>query len=165
MGQTGFFSHGEVTSLGERKLWIQTCKTPLKNWLCVITCQVEELVNMDTFFTIKLYLHLNCLLMINWIIWNWTVFDFETVIIIIMSCRKHGYPWPSLATSPDRSSPLVGLQGYISYPHISAVCSSWSSCFCPAICSGSLGVHHLWARPCFSRSVQQCPSYLVWNCT
>ena len=28
-----------------------------------------------------------------------------------MSCRKHGYPWPSLATSPYRSSPLVGLQG------------------------------------------------------
>ena len=27
------------------------------------------------------------------------------------------------------------------------VCSSWSSCFCPAICGGSIGVHHLWARP------------------
>ena len=30
-------------------------------------------------------------------------------------------PWPSLATSPNRSSPLAGLQGYIPYPHIAAV--------------------------------------------
>ena len=63
-----------------------------------------------------------------------------------MSCRLHGYPWPSLATSPYRSSPLAGLQGYISYPHIAAVCMfelvvlhllghMW----------GSKGVHHLWA--------------------
>ena len=26
------------------------------------------------------------------------------IIIIIISCRQHGYPWPSLATSPYRSS-------------------------------------------------------------
>ena len=25
VGQTRFFSHGEATSLGEGKLWIQTC--------------------------------------------------------------------------------------------------------------------------------------------
>ena len=43
-------------------------------------------------------------------------------IIIIMSCRQEGYPQPSLATSPYRSSPLAGLQGYISYPHRAAVC-------------------------------------------
>ena len=29
IGQTRFFSLGEVTSLGEGKLWIQTCQTPL----------------------------------------------------------------------------------------------------------------------------------------
>ena len=46
----------------------------------------------------------------------------KEIIIIIMSCRKHGYPWPSLATSPYHSLPLVGLQGYIPYPHIAAVC-------------------------------------------
>ena len=67
-----------------------------------------------------------------------------------LSCRQHRYPWPSLATSPCRSSPLVGLQGYIPYPHIAAVCMfelvvllllghMW----------GSIGVHHLWACPCF----------------
>ena len=66
------------------------------------------------------------------------------IIIIIMSCRQHGYPWPSLA----------GLQGYIPYPHIDAVCMfelvvllllghMW----------GSIEVHHLWARPCFSSCV------------
>ena len=51
-----------------------------------------------------------------------------------MSCHQHGYPRPSLATSPNPSSLLVGLQGYILYSHIAAVCSSWSSCFCLAIC-------------------------------
>ena len=76
------------------------------------------------------------------------------IIIIIMLCRKHGYPWPSLATSPYHSSPLAGRQGYISYPHIAAVCMfelvilhllghMW----------GSIGVHHLWAHPFFSSSV------------
>ena len=76
------------------------------------------------------------------------------IMIIIMSCRKHGYPWPSLATSPCRSSYPAGLQGYIPYPHIAAGCMfelvvllllghMW----------GSIGVHHLWARPCSSISV------------
>ena len=44
------------------------------------------------------------------------------IIIIIMSCRQYRYPWPSLATSPYRSSPLAGLQDYIPYPHRAAVC-------------------------------------------
>ena len=39
-----------------------------------------------------------------------------------MSCRQHRYPWPSLATSPNYSSPMAGLQGYIPYSHIAAVC-------------------------------------------
>ena len=75
------------------------------------------------------------------------------IIIIIMWCRQHGYPWPSLSTSPYRSSLLAGLQGYIPYPYIVAVCifelvvllllgHMW----------GSVGVHHLWARPCMSGS-------------
>ena len=44
------------------------------------------------------------------------------IITIIMSCHQHGYPWPSLATFPYRSSPLAGLLGYIPYPHTAAVC-------------------------------------------
>ena len=76
------------------------------------------------------------------------------IIIIIMSCRQHGYPWHSLATSLYRSSPLAGLQGYILYPHIAAVCMFELSLL-PLLGHmwGSIGVHHLWARPCFSSSV------------
>ena len=59
------------------------------------------------------------------------------IIIIIMSRRQHGYPWPSLGTSPYHSSPPAGLQHYILCPHIVAV-----------FMSSSL---HL----------QQCPAYLV----
>ena len=43
-------------------------------------------------------------------------------IYMCVSCRLQGYPWPSLATSPYNSLPLAGLQGYIPYPHIAAVC-------------------------------------------
>ena len=32
-----FFSLGKSASIGEGKLWIQTCSTPLKNWPCVIS--------------------------------------------------------------------------------------------------------------------------------
>ena len=78
------------------------------------------------------------------------------IYIIITSRRQHGYPWPSLATSPYHSSPPAGLQRYILCPHIVAVCRfvlvvlllhthMW----------GSTGVHRLWARPCFSSSVPQ----------
>ena len=53
-------------------------------------------------------------------------FDFNalfyeySIIIIIMSRRQRGYPWPSLAISPYHSSPPAGLQGYILCPHIVA---------------------------------------------
>ena len=76
------------------------------------------------------------------------------IIIIIMSCRLHGYSWLSLAIPPCHSSPLAGLRGNIPYPHVAAECMfelvvllllghMW----------GSIGVHHLWTRPCFSSSV------------
>ena len=82
--------------------------------------------------------------------------EIQCMFIIIMSCRQHGYPWPSLATSPYHSSPPAGLLGYILCPHIAAVCMfglvvllllghMW----------GSIGVHHLRARPCFSSSVRR----------
>ena len=85
---------------------------------------------------------------------NWTLLIIIIIIIIIMPCCQHGYPRPSLSTSPYRSLPMAGLQGYISHPHRAAVCMfelvvllllgpMW----------GSIGVHHLWARPCFSSSV------------
>ena len=79
---------------------------------------------------------------------------FSESIIIIMLCHKHRYPWPSLATSPYRSSPLAGLQDYVLYPHIAAVCMfELVILLLPGHMWGSIGVHHLWARPCFSSSV------------
>ena len=76
------------------------------------------------------------------------------IIIIIMSCRQHGYPWPSLAISTKRSSLLVGPQGYIPYPHRAAVCRF--ELFIQLLLGhvrGSMGEHHLSARPCFSSSI------------
>ena len=76
------------------------------------------------------------------------------IYIYIMSCRQHGYPWPSLATSPYHSSPPAGLQSYILCPHIVAVCKFVLVVLLLHIHMwGSTGVHRLWARPCFSSSV------------
>ena len=76
------------------------------------------------------------------------------IIIIIMSCFEHGYPWPSLANSPYYSSPLAGLQGYIPYPHIAAVCMfELVILLLLGHMRGSIGVHPLWARSSFSSSV------------
>ena len=46
----------------------------------------------------------------------------EIIIIIIISCHRHGYPWPFLATSPYRSSLPAGPQGYTPYPQRAAEC-------------------------------------------
>ena len=76
------------------------------------------------------------------------------IYIYIMSCHQHGYPWPSLATPPYRSSLLVGPQGYILYPHRAAVC--WFELIALLLLGyvrGSIGEHHLWARSCFSTSI------------
>ena len=62
----------------------------------------------------------------------------------MMSCRQHGYPRPSLATSPYYSSLLAGLQGYIPYPHRAAVCMfELVALLLLGHMWGSIGVHHL----------------------
>ena len=66
-----------------------------------------------------------------------------------MSCRQHGYPRPSLADSPYRSSPLVGLQGNIPYPPIAAVCIFELVVL--------LLPDHMWG----SLLLQQCPARLI----
>ena len=72
---------------------------------------------------------------------------------IIMSCCRHGYPWTSLATSPYRWSPQAGLQDHNLYPHIAAGCMFvLVVLLLPGHMRVSIGVHHLWARPCFSNS-------------
>ena len=62
----------------------------------------------------------------------------------MMSCHRHRYPRPSLTTSPFRSSPLAGLQGYIPYPHIAAGCMfELVVLLLPSHMWGSIVVHHL----------------------
>ena len=61
-----------------------------------------------------------------------------------MSNRRHGYSLPSLSTSPYRSSPLAGFQGYIPYPHIAARCMFMLVVLLlPGHMWRSIGVHHL----------------------
>ena len=38
-----------------------------------------------------MFLQLNCVLMLNWIVWNGTVFDIETVLYTKLNCLK--YSW------------------------------------------------------------------------
>ena len=80
--------------------------------------------------------------------------------IIIMSRRQHGYPWPSFASSPYHSSPLAGLQGYISYHHIAAVCM-YVQAGHPAFSRSYVGVHRSTSLMSLSLLLQQCPAYLV----
>ena len=82
------------------------------------------------------------------------------IIIIIMSYHRHGYLWPSLATSPYRSSPLAGLQGYIPYPHIAAECMFE---LVVLLFPGHMwdGVHRSTSLMSSSMLLQQCPACLV----
>ena len=80
-------------------------------------------------------------------------------IIIIMSCRQHGYPWPSLATSPYHSSPPAGLLGYIPCPHIAAVCKFGLVVL--LLLGHMLGVHRSTSLTSSSLLLQQCPACLT----
>ena len=77
-----------------------------------------------------------------------------------MSCRQNGYLLPSFATSPYRSSPLAGLQGYIPYPHIAAVCM-YVRAGRPALARPYVGVHRSISLMSSSLLLQQCPACLV----
>ena len=71
-----------------------------------------------------------------------------------MSCRKHGYPWPSLASSPNRSLHPAGLQGYIPYSHRMYVRAGR-----PAIARPYVWVHRSTPLKSSSLLLQQCPEY------
>ena len=88
-----------------------------------------------------------------------TQIDSSYFIIIIMSRHQHGYPWPSLATSPCHSSPLAGLQGYILCPHIVAVCKFVLVVLLLYI--HMWGVHRSTSLMSSSLLLQQCPACLV----
>ena len=71
----------------------------------------------------------------------------------------HGYPWPSLATSPYRSSPPAGLQDYIPYPHIAAVCMF--ELVVLLLFGHMWGFHRSTSLTSSSLLLQQCPACLV----
>ena len=76
------------------------------------------------------------------------------LIIIILSCWKHGYRWHSLTTPPYHQRLLVGPRGYIPHPHRGAVYSfELVAQLLLGHAKGSIGEHQLWARRCFSSSV------------
>ena len=81
------------------------------------------------------------------------------IIIIIMSCRQHGYSSPSLATSPYRSLPLVGLQGYIPYHHRAAVCMF--ELVVLLLLGHMWGVHRSTSLMSSFLLLQQCPACLA----
>ena len=69
-------------------------------------------VNTFNIWSVSFFAGKGSVILLFWLLIGWFgFFDF----IIIMSCHRHGYPWPPLATSPYRSSPLASLQGYITY--------------------------------------------------
>ena len=90
-------------------------------------------------------------------LWWWSVgvlAPLQGIIIIILLCHQHGYPWLSLATSPYRSLLLAGPQDYIPYFHRTAVGRfELVALILLGHVRGPIGEHHLWASPCFSRSV------------
>ena len=79
-----------------------------------------------------------------------------TTIFIIMSCRRHGYPWLSLATSPNCSSRLACLQGY---PVSSHTCCMYVWAGCPA--RPYVEFHRSTSLMSSSLLLQQCPACLV----
>ena len=76
------------------------------------------------------------------------------IIIIILPWLQHRYPWHSLATPPCYSSPMAAPQDYTPYPHRAAACKfELVALLLLGNVRGSIGEHHVWARPCFSSSV------------
>ena len=114
-----------------------------------------KLVWIQNFSSRMLYQILLCFLLPNHVHIYIYIYIYIYIIIIIMSCGQHRYLWPCLSTSPYHSSPMAGLQGYIPYPHIAAVCMfELVVLLLIGHIRGSTGVHHLRARPCFSSSVR-----------
>ena len=119
-------------------IWYQVFLSNTDN-LNTVVWFPEILSASDNHLVSSNYFYLMIVICLYLVIW------FQVIIIILMSGRRNGYIWPSLATSPIRSSPLEGLQGYIPYPHIAAVCMfKLVVLLLPDHMRGSIGVNHLW---------------------
>ena len=133
--ETELFNISVATDIGEEKLWFETSCTPLINWYYVTSC-----------------VQLKSLIYIYWYIYIY-------IILIILSCCQHGYHWSSLATPPNRSSLLVGSQGYTPYPHRAAVCRFEMVVL--LLFGHMTGVHRSTSLMSSSLLLQQCPACLV----
>ena len=120
---------------------------------CTLHSHTHTHTHTHTHIYIYLYMRIYIYIYIYKHIYLYIYIYIYIIIITIKSRRRHRYPWPSFATSPYRSSPLAGLQGHIPYPHIAAGCMFvLVILLLPGHMWGSIGVHLLLARPCFSSS-------------
>ena len=81
------------------------------------------------------------------------------IIIIIMSCRQHGYPWPSLATSPISFIASGSSSGL--HPVSSHSCCMYVRAGRPAFAWPYVGVHRSTSLTSSSLLLQQCPACLA----
>ena len=122
------------------------------NWLVSDTWHNLEPFNFEL-FEIELFDHLIVC------IYKMCLQIIYFIIIIIMSCRQHGYPWPSVATSPYRfiaSGRSSGLHPV----------SSQSRCMYvragrPAFARPYVGIRRSTSLMSSSLLLQQCPACLV----
>ena len=158
--EIGTYSFKKEYASWLRTLVIQNLLIWVYNLVVILRYLVwgRTIVSPSTFKKISIQA---CSSVLEWKIWSifaihislivWAKFIY---IIIIFSRYLHGYPWPSLATPPYRSSLPVGSQGYTPCHHRAAVCRfERAAQLLHCHVKGSIGVHHLWARPYFSSSV------------
>ena len=88
-GHIGFLSSGVTSRIYSVQLVTFFCNYHLAFSLCVLTASMCCIHRVEL---TQLHLGRNLVIYI--------------IIIIIMSCLLHGYPWPSLVTSPYHSLPL-----------------------------------------------------------
>ena len=105
--------------------------------VCTINKSAHTKKSLETFLMILVYIY---------------------IIIIIKSCRQHGYPWPSLATSLYHSSPLAGLW---LHPASSNNCCMYVRAGRPVFAWPYAGVHRSTSLMSSFLLLQQCPACLV----
>ena len=104
-----------------------------KIWYIVFSLHIHSKYMRVMYFLVKVYIYIYSL--------------------IILSCQQHRYLWLFLTTSPYRSLLSARPQGYTPYPYRAAVCRfELVPLLLLGHVKGSIGVHHLWARPYFSSS-------------
>ena len=104
---------------------------------------------------------------IIFIIWKLLAFNIFNIYIyiyiyiynLILTCHQHGYPWPFLATSPNRSSLPACPLGYTPYLHRAAECGFELAAL--LLLGYVNGVPRSTSLRSSSLLLQQCPACLV----